>query len=73
MRTTPADNMATTEHLRNRLHPDKHEPNPEYDERTVVACWRCNNLRAAMDVRVFLPTPIIVLLQGGVLVPINEN
>jgi hypothetical protein len=39
------DNWATIDHLRCRLHPQRHEPNPKAEQRTVLACWKCNNER----------------------------
>ncbi len=41
----PPDNQATIDHLRFRLHPQRQEPNPQMEERTVLSCWKCNNDR----------------------------
>lgn len=45
----PPDDMATIDHLRSRLHPDreKHTDEPT----TVLACWKCNNQRGTAEVK----------------------
>lgn len=37
--------VATLDHLRSRWHPQRAEPNPMREERTVLSCWKCNNDR----------------------------
>ena len=46
-RDSPAqDNWATIDHLRSRLHPDRHEPKQSpHERRSVLACWQCNGRR----------------------------
>jgi hypothetical protein len=39
-------NAATVDHLRSRLDSSRSEPNPQREQRRVLACWRCNNERA---------------------------
>lgn len=43
------DNLATLDHLRSRLKPDRQIPNNTNEERTVLSCWLCNNLRGRLD------------------------
>ena len=46
----PFDNLATVDHLRSRLHNNlRQEPNDSNEERTVLACWKCNNIRGVLD------------------------
>lgn len=40
-------NLATIDHLRDRFHPLRREPSRNCEERTVLACWRCNNERGS--------------------------
>lgn len=43
------DNLATLDHLRSRLKPNRQEPNTTNEERTVLSCWKCNNIRGRLD------------------------
>jgi len=45
-----SDDIATIDHLRSRLDPRRREPNPSKEERTVLACRRCNEQRAQAEV-----------------------
>lgn len=56
----PPDNLATLDHLRTRLHIEydeygepvvgcRHEPNTTNEERTCLACLKCNNIRGILD------------------------
>jgi hypothetical protein len=46
----PVENLATIDHLRTRLHKEERsKPNKNNEERTVLACWVCNNLRGILD------------------------
>jgi hypothetical protein len=47
----PLWNETTLEHLRTRLDDDRDEPNPDGEERTVIACRRCNEERSNLQVR----------------------
>ena len=38
------DNMATLDHLRDRLNPKRTEPNQNCEPRTVLSCKKCNEL-----------------------------
>jgi hypothetical protein len=42
------DDLATIDHLRPRTDPRRHEPNPNHEERTVLACLACNGERNRM-------------------------
>lgn len=44
------DNMATFEHLRDRLDPRRRRPNPSGEQRIVLACSRCNQERGRQRV-----------------------
>jgi hypothetical protein len=55
----PFDNLATVDHLRTRLHNDsRQEPNTNNEERTVLACWKCNNTRGVLDQKSVQPITI---------------
>ena len=41
---SPKDS-ATIDHLRSRYNESRQEPNPLAHARTVLACWKCNNVR----------------------------
>lgn len=41
------DNLATIEHLRDRLHEGRREPPMNQERRQVLACFKCNNLVGA--------------------------
>src|ERR1035437_6915931 len=42
--------LATVDHLRTRLHQDERKaPNLNNEERTVLACWQCNQIRGILD------------------------
>lgn len=45
----PPDNAATIDHLRSRLHPARREPNHAMEERTVLACRKCNQRRSTQE------------------------
>ncbi len=46
----PVENLATIDHLRTRLHQEERsKPNTTNEERTVLACWACNNTRGNLD------------------------
>lgn len=40
---------ATLDHVRPRKHPARREPNNNNEERTVLACWQCNQHRNYAD------------------------
>ncbi len=48
---TQPDNMATIDHLRNRLDSDRKEPNTESQSRTVLSCKKCNQDRGDESVK----------------------
>lgn len=63
-------NLATLDHLRTRLHiaydvdgnplPGcRHEPNNTNEERTVLSCWSCNQVRGIMDQKSTQPITIV--------------
>jgi hypothetical protein len=43
------DNCATLDHLRSRLDPTRYEPAKPNEERTVLACFKCNVDRAEQE------------------------
>jgi 5-methylcytosine-specific restriction endonuclease McrA len=47
---TEPDNLATLEHLRSRLDAGRQEPNDGKATRTVLACRKCNNAKADVEV-----------------------
>lgn len=47
--STPTNDLATVDHLRSRLNTSRHEPNVTNEERTVLSCWQCNNIRGILD------------------------
>lgn len=42
----PPRNLGTIDHLRDRFDPTRTEPNPQSEQRWVLACWECNNKRS---------------------------
>ena len=48
---TQPDNMATIDHLRNRLDFNRTEPNTEREARTVLSCKKCNQDRGDESVK----------------------
>jgi hypothetical protein len=46
---SPQPGGATIDHLRSRLSPNRTEPNPDHEERTVLAHFRCNQQRATEE------------------------
>ena len=44
-KTPPPPNEATIDHLRDKYHPHRHERPRSHEERTVLACWACNQRR----------------------------
>lgn len=47
-RYMPPMNLATLDHLRTRMDGDREEPNSTNEERTVLCCWQCNNIRGVL-------------------------
>lgn len=47
---TCPDNMATIDHLRDRLDSNRQEPNTERQSRTVLSCKKCNQDRGKESV-----------------------
>lgn len=47
-----ANNLATIEHLRSRFREDRYEPNHTNEQRLVLACLECNNLRSKLETKV---------------------
>lgn len=45
---SPFDDLATLDHLRTRLDGARYEPNMSNEERTVLCCWKCNNVRGTL-------------------------
>jgi|SRR5688572_2867262 len=45
------ENFATLDHLRSRLHPERQTPNPNCEERIVLACPTCNQKRSTEETR----------------------
>lgn len=43
------DNCATLDHLRSRLNPSRYEKAGPNEERTVLACFRCNTDRGIQE------------------------
>jgi hypothetical protein len=48
-RALPTPNLATLDHLRTRMDHNRTEPNNTNEERSVLSCWRCNQLRGICD------------------------
>ena len=46
----PPDNMATIDHLDNKLSPERGNYNHQNVPRTVLACHKCNQLRGRQEV-----------------------
>jgi hypothetical protein len=42
--------LATIDHLRDRLHPDRNVETKNQEQRWVLACWKCNNDRGQQRV-----------------------
>jgi flavoprotein len=67
----PFDNLATVDHLRSRLHNEaRHEPNTLNEERTVLACWACNNCRGVCDQKSVNPVVLRVRITGNMFYPV---
>lgn len=41
---------ATIDHLRSRHNPHRNDGNPNFEQRWVLACWKCNNDRGRAEV-----------------------
>ncbi len=48
-KTSHRDDLATLDHLRTRLDGNRQEPNDSNEERTVLACWKCNGIRGQLS------------------------
>ena len=45
-RTVHRNRIATVDHLRDRYDPTRGDPNPDREQRWVLACWECNQRRS---------------------------
>ena len=62
----PTPDLATLDHLRTRLDKNRQEPNVNNEQRTLLACWQCNNLRGRLHQLVTMPMITILKVNNEV-------